>query len=67
MVLPSGRIPVVLCSLPWEPVLLVLIADIAAEERLQSTSQGLFHCSELGAKASLRLYILILHVLLGGT
>lgn len=51
MVLPSGRVPVALCSLPWEPVLLVLIADIAGEERLQSAAQGLLHCSELNARA----------------
>lgn len=51
LALPSGRVPVALCSLPWEPVLLVLIADIAGEERLQSAAQGLFHCSELDARA----------------
>lgn len=44
-------VPVALCSLPWEPVLLGLIADIAGEERLQSAVQGLFNCSELYARA----------------
>lgn len=51
MVLPSGRVPVALCSLPREPGLLVLIADIAGEERLQSAAQGLLHCSQLDARA----------------
>lgn len=67
MVLPSGRVPVALCSLPWESVLLVLIPDIAAEDRLQSAAQGLLHCSGFDARAWFRVSILILHVLLGGT
>lgn len=56
-----------LCFLPWEPVLLVLIPHTAGEERLQSAALGLFHCSELDARAWFRIYILILHVHLGGT
>lgn len=66
MVFPSGRAPMALCSLPWQPVLLVLIADLAGEERLLRAAQGLFHCPQPDARAWFRIYILILHVLLGG-
>lgn len=50
MALPAGRVPVALCSLPWQPALLVLIADTAGGERLLSAAQGLFHCSQLDAR-----------------
>lgn len=43
------------------------LADTAGEERPPSAAQGLFHCSQLDARAYFRLYILILHVLPGGT
>lgn len=45
----------------------MLIPHTAGEERLQSAALGLFHCSELDARAWFRIYILILHVHLGGT
>lgn len=51
MVFPSGRAPMALCSLPWQPVLLVLIADLAGEERLLRAAQGLFHCPQPDARA----------------
>lgn len=48
---PIWQAPVALCSLPREPVLLVLIGDSAGEERLLSAAQGLFHCPQLDARA----------------
>lgn len=44
----------------------MLIPDTAGAA-LQSAAHGLFHCSELDARAWFRIYILILHVHLGGT